>query len=102
MLVYLPTFSGDFILDDRPLIQNNPYVKTFHSPFSYFAQEDGVTDELDTGDYHTGYYRPLINLTYSLDYQLWGLNAAGFRVTNLFSTHYLLFRSFSFSPIPGE
>ena len=84
VFVYLPTFSGDFILDDRPLIQNNPYVKTFHSPFSYFTQEDGVTDELDAGNYHTGYYRPLINLTYSLDHQLWGLNAAGFRVTNLF------------------
>ena len=84
MFVYPPTFSGDFILDDRPLIQNNPYVKTFHSPLSYLAQEDGITNELDTGDYHTGYYRPLINLTYSLDYQLWGENAPGFRVMNLF------------------
>ena len=84
VLVYLPTFSGEFILDDRPLIQNNPYVKALHSPISYLAQEDGVTDGVDTGDYHTGYYRPLLNLTYSFDHKLWGLSAPGFRATNLF------------------
>lgn len=83
-LVYLPTFSGEFILDDRPFIENNPYIKTLHSPISYLVQEDGITDEFNTGDYHTGYYRPLLNLTYSLDYKLWGLSAPGFRATNLF------------------
>lgn len=84
VLVYLPTFSGGFILDDRPFIENNPYIRTIHSPLSFFAQEDGITDKSNTGDYHTGYYRPLINLTYSIDYKLWGLSAPGFRVTNLF------------------
>ncbi|MCF8146357.1 MAG: tetratricopeptide repeat protein [Deltaproteobacteria bacterium] len=83
ILVYLPTFSGDFLLDDRPLIQNNPYIRTFHSPISYLAQEDGNTDEFDRSPEHTGYYRPLINLTYSIDYKLWGLTAPGFRTTNL-------------------
>ena len=84
VLAYFPTFSGEFILDDRLLVENNHYIKTLHSPLSYFVQEDGITDEHDTGNYHTGYYRPLINLTYSLDHQLWGLNASGFRATNLF------------------
>ena len=81
-LVYLPTFSGEFILDDRPLIQKNPYIRSFHSPISYFAQEDGVTDECIGGNYHTAYYRPIINITYTIDYALWGLNAPGFRTTN--------------------
>jgi protein O-mannosyl-transferase len=83
IMVYLPTFSGGFILDDRPLIENNAYVKKIHPLKSYLLQEDGVTDAFDTGDYHTGYYRPLINLTYSIDYKLWGLSAPGFRITNL-------------------
>jgi len=83
-LIYFPTFSGEFILDDRPLIQKNPYVKSLHSPISYFTQEDGVTDECIGGDYHTAYYRPIINVTYSIDYALWGLDAPGFRTTNLF------------------
>jgi tetratricopeptide (TPR) repeat protein len=60
----LPTFSGDFLMDDRPLIQNNSYIKTLQSPFSYLAQEDGITDEYDSDRHHTGYYRPFINLTY--------------------------------------
>lgn len=84
VLVYFPSFSGEFILDDRPLIENNPYIRILHSPLSYFGQEDGITDKPNAGDYHTGYYRPLINLTYSIDYKLWGLSAPGFRATNLF------------------
>ena len=81
--VYFPTFSGEFILDDNSLIKDNPYIRTFHSPISYFIQEDGITDEYDKGGYHTGYYRPLLHLIYSLDHKLWGLNAPGFRTTNL-------------------
>ena len=96
ILVYLPTFSGEFILDDRPLIENNPYVKTFHPLVSYFAQEDGITDEHVTGSYHTGYYRPLINLSYSVDYKLWGLRAPGFRTTNLLLHLFCCFILFHF------
>ena len=84
VIVYYPTFSGKFILDDRMLIEKNPYIRILHSPFSYFAQEDGITDMFNAENYHTGYYRPLINLTYSIDYKLWGLNPKGFRATNLF------------------
>ena len=71
-------------MDDNRLIKNNHYIRTLHSPISYLIQEDGITDEFDAGGYHTGYYRPLINLTYSIDYKLWGLNASGFRATNVF------------------
>ena len=99
ILVYLPTFSGGFILDDRPLIENNPYVKKLHPLVSYLFQEDGITDESDTNGYHTGYYRPLINLAYSIDYRLWGLSAPGFRTTNLLlhlSCCFILFRFLQF------
>ena len=82
-IVYFPTFSGEFILDDRPLIKNNPYVKTFHPLVSYLFQEDGITDESDIDGHHTGYYRPLKHLSFSLDNKLWGLSAQGFRTTNL-------------------
>jgi len=82
-LVYLPTFSGKFILDDNSLIKNNPYIKKVHPLTSYLAQEDGISDIRDAGSYHTGYYRPLINVTYWIDYKLWGMSAPGFRTTNL-------------------
>ncbi|MFC1868336.1 tetratricopeptide repeat protein [Thermodesulfobacteriota bacterium] len=83
VIAYIPTFTGGFILDDNRLIKDNPYVRELHSISSYLSQEDGITDEKDLGVYHTGYYRPLINLTYWLDYKLWGMNAPGFRLTNL-------------------
>jgi tetratricopeptide (TPR) repeat protein len=81
---YFPTFSGDFLLDDTFLVKNNPYIMSPQSLSSYFSQEDGIVDEKDAGVYHTGFYRPLINITYFLDYKIWGMNAYGFRITNLF------------------
>lgn len=83
VLAYLPSFSGSFILDDNPLIKNNSYLKEFRSLSSYLNQEDGIPDKNDSGRYHTGYYRPLINLTYWLDFKLWGMKAPGFRTSNL-------------------
>jgi len=71
------------MLDDNSLIKNNQYIRELHPITSYLAQEDGISDVRDTGNYHTGYYRPLINITYWLDYQLWGMSAPGFRITNL-------------------
>jgi Flp pilus assembly protein TadD len=82
-LVYIPTFSGGFILDDHALIENNPYIKEPHSLISYFGQEDGIVQSENRPEEHTGYYRPLANLTYRLDYKLWGMKPQGFRATNL-------------------
>jgi hypothetical protein len=79
--VYVPNFTGTFILDDNPLIKNNSFLKAEKTLGSYFVQEDGITGDRKLP--HTGYYRPLINLTYWLDYKLWGMNAPGFRITNL-------------------
>jgi protein O-mannosyl-transferase len=80
---YFPTFSGDFILDDKALVKNNPFITESHTIAEYFNQEDGIVDKMDLGNYHSGYYRPLINMTFRLDYKLWGMNAAGFRITNV-------------------
>ena len=83
LLAYLPTFTGEFILDDNPLIKKNRHVKGTHCVYSHFAQEDGIIDREDAKGYHTGYYRPLITVSYWLDYKLWGMNPKGFRATNL-------------------
>ena len=57
-LAYAPTFTGEFILDDSPLIKKNPYIKETHSLISYFVQEDGTVEREDGTKKHTGYYRP--------------------------------------------
>lgn len=80
--VYSPTFSGDFILDDRLLVKDNLSIREFRSPASYLSHEDGINKEHFLDD-HTGYYRPLVNFFYTLDYKIWGMRSLGFRVTNL-------------------
>lgn len=82
-LAYLPASQGSFIFDDNYLIRDNAYIREGHSVSSYLSQEDGITNEADKGVMHTGYYRPLTNFTYHLDYLLWGMKAKGFRTTNI-------------------
>lgn len=84
ILVYWPSLSGDFIFDDNSLIKNNPYVTSLHSLSSYLAQEDGIVNKADNIHLHTGFYRPLLNFSYFIDYKIWGMNAFGFRLTNIF------------------
>ncbi len=83
-LVYLPGIpNSQFVLDDLPLVKDNQYIRELHPFYSYFLQEDGITSEDVAGEYHTGYYRPFINITYFVDFKIWGMEAAGFRITNL-------------------
>lgn len=82
-LAYLPASQGSFLFDDNYLIKDNAYIREGHSVASYLSQEDGIADEADKGIMHTGYYRPLANFTYHLDYLLWGIDAKGFRTTNI-------------------
>jgi len=83
ILVYWPSLFGDFIFDDNSLVKNNPYVKSLHSLSSYLTQEDGITDKADRLHLHTGFYRPLLNFSYFIDYKIWGMKAFGFRLTNI-------------------
>jgi tetratricopeptide (TPR) repeat protein len=96
MLAFAPNLSSEFLLDDQVLIVNNPFIRQIESVSTYLAQEDGIVDRDDYGEnYHTRYYRPLINFTYHLDYRLWGLNPTGFHLTNWLlhlATALLLFR----------
>jgi hypothetical protein len=83
IFIYWPSLSGDFIFDDNSLIKNNPYVKSLHSLSSYMAQEDGIGDKAVNPHLHTGFYRPLLNVSYFIDYKIWGMKAFGFRLSNI-------------------
>jgi protein O-mannosyl-transferase len=79
---YIPSLSGEFLLDDHPYVKENPFIRDMHGPVPYLSQEDGIGYD-PAGDYHSGYYRPLVNLSYTLDYLLWGMNPGGFRFSNV-------------------
>ena len=76
IIVFCNTLGNAFVYDDSATIVNNTFIKNwknFHSVFSfnYFI----LSGELS--------YRPVVTLTYFIDYSLWCLNPLGFHLTNI-------------------
>lgn len=76
VVVFINTLSNTFVYDDSATIVNNNLIKNWknlHAIFSfhYFI----LSGELS--------YRPVVTLSYFIDYFLWGLNPAGFHLTNI-------------------
>ena len=76
LIVFCNTLGNSFVYDDSVTIVNNNLIKNwknFHTLFSfnYFI----LSGEMS--------YRPVVTLTYFIDYSLWGLNPTGFHLTNL-------------------
>lgn len=74
--VYANTLINGFVYDDYGTIVNNTFMKDFHNlPYlfkkEYLAHSGEVT------------YRPVVTLTYFLDYALYGLNPWGYHLTNI-------------------
>ena len=73
-LVFLNSINNDFILlDDPEYVLENEQVKSlsFQNISNIFSS------------YTHGHYQPLSVLTYAIDYSIYGLNAYGFRMTNI-------------------
>lgn len=75
---YLPALSFTFVWDDRALILENWYIRDLGSIPGFFLSEFRV-DPLTI----TNFYRPVVMVTYTLDYALWGENPLGFHLTNI-------------------
>lgn len=77
---YSNTLSAKFVWDDAPLIRNNPYITSFKYLPNFFSE-----DIWDIGlqNMTSGYYRPLLGLSFMLDYHFWKMDPFGFHLTNL-------------------
>ncbi len=73
-------FNG-FAWDDRPLIVENRLVKDPGSLGTLLTT--GFWEAGDRHDRFRSFFRPLVSLSYAIDYALWGLRPAGFHLTNL-------------------
>jgi len=76
VIVFCNTLDNTFVYDDSVTIVKNNLIKSwknFHTLFSfnYFI----LSGELS--------YRPLVTLSYFIDYSFWGANPGGFHLTNL-------------------
>ncbi len=85
--------AGDFVWDDAPLITENRLVQ---APSEIY--EVLTSSFWETGDRHDrfrSFFRPVVSLTYALDYALWGKRPFGFHLTNLllhFACCWLVYR----------
>ena len=88
LLVYAPALNGELIWDDEYLVGQNPFYKSpvfLLEVFRHYLFFDSFSI----------YYRPVQNISYMVDYWLWGGNPFGYHLTNV-ALHavsgFLLFR----------
>jgi len=105
IITYLNCFSNQFVYDDTSTIADTYFIKdwkNFPSLFThdYFKYSGELT------------YRPIVTLSYFIDYSLWHLNPAGYHIVNVllhtintiltYLFVLLLCRSFSTDTYPGK
>lgn len=81
-LVYLNALRNGFVWDDMVLIADNEGIKKWDSFLENFVRDFFDTTD-DTIEFKYGYYRPIISLSYMIDYALWGLKPMGFHLSNI-------------------
>jgi hypothetical protein len=75
---YAATLTYDFVWDDTLLIQRSWQLHQWRSLPGILGSH--FWTEVQEASH---YYRPLVTLSFFADVQLWGLNPAGFHLTNL-------------------
>lgn len=74
--LYLNTLKNGFVYDDADTIVNNILIKNFHNLPTIFKK-----DYLDLSGEMS--YRPVVTISYFLDYAVFGLSPWGFHLTNI-------------------
>lgn len=72
LIAYGLSVRNDFLIDDKHTIVSNPLVKNISLQGVFLTP------------FLKNYYRPLVLLSFALDYRVWGLNPFGYHMTNLF------------------
>lgn len=86
-LSFSSSLNGTFIWDDRTLIERNRYIKDLDflgRNLTHSFWDVGLASEGDQAGTHANLYiRPLVTLSFMVDYQLYGLTPWGYHLTNL-------------------
>jgi tetratricopeptide (TPR) repeat protein len=70
-LVYFPSISGGFVLDDNYYLTDALFVKTSDGLYNFWCTSKPVD------------YWPASNTTFWIEWRLWGMHPTGYHVTNL-------------------
>ena len=81
LFIYAGYLNNGFVFDDKILVEANPLIKSAQLLPDVF--KTGIYDYWSGVQPYDRMYRPLQMLSYYLDYNLWGLNPAGFRLSNI-------------------
>jgi tetratricopeptide (TPR) repeat protein len=78
LVIYSNSLNGKFIWDDDALVKYNIYIKNWSHLTNIFSEDIGAGAQ---GKY--SFYRPLLMITYMIDYSLWKLDVLGYHLTNI-------------------
>ncbi|MDB5178703.1 MAG: transrane and tetratricopeptide repeat containing 3 [Patescibacteria group bacterium] len=101
--VYFSGLSNDFVLDDARQIVNNPSIQSGTNWGQLFSGSTGYSGYVD-GKLIGAYYRPLMMVSYSFIYSMFGQDQVAFHVIQL-SLHIavavvlLMFLRYTFKPV---
>ena len=76
--MYWNTFDNSFHYDDEHSIQNNINIRSLENIPSFFADPGMFSRDADKG-----MYRPLLLVTYALNYAVGGYEVGGYHVVNI-------------------
>ena len=77
-VIYAPSLSGDFIIDDIPQVRDNPYIRDISSIPRYFTKGLWENSALEITTEKR--YLPMTLLPMLLNHKLWGSNPFGYHL----------------------
>ena len=77
-LVFGNSLFNNFVYDDKVFVVHNPQIRQLSNAGGFFVSAKAYAGARDFF-----IYRPLAALSYAWDYFCWGLNPAGFHLTNI-------------------
>lgn len=80
LLLYGNSLFGNFVWDDHYLIDENPKISNPASIPQFFTKDFWVNSSVN---FQSGFYRPIVLLTYFINSNLWGNNPFGFHLFNV-------------------
>ena len=76
LCVFLNSLQSGFVYDDIGVIEDNYFIRSLQNIPKIFSKDYfHLANELS--------YRPIVTLTYFLDYAIWRLNPSGYHLTNV-------------------
>ncbi len=91
--LYFNGLKADFIMDDEIFIKNNIRIRQETNILNFF-KTGYWTYSGEIRDYD--YYRPIVLLSFYLDFKIYGTNYEGFRITNILLLFFFSFFFFLF------